>query len=328
MGGLRRDLNDNNDSAQADNDPGPTVGGSWSERGLLGRGDDSNLNHSNRAPAGAGSGRSPLQKAWMESQGADAALRNYQRPDGNSVSSSANPDMLPEKKWQYKNGPRATRDDFVDQSQEEGSLWASSGQTNYYFTKNKIRSAGDLVTVVIEKDLYRDINTEIKRTLSPKEKANEIGIVQDQNRAKFLGQLDAAKKDSLSSSSASPEKAPTDPANPQAEPSPTPVAAAAPQPMPSMTPEEIERRVPKATIADVDIAPLLELKAGDTMMGEIIERYPNGNYKIRTVKRVPYKRGPARLVSVVSIVKSNDISEDTDAINSSKLYEYRAEVSH
>ena len=69
---------------------------------------------------------------------------------------------------------RVTKEDFIDQSQEEGSLWASSGQTNYYFTKNKIRSPGEMISLNVETDLFLDIKNEIKRSLSSVENAKEI----------------------------------------------------------------------------------------------------------------------------------------------------------
>jgi hypothetical protein len=219
-------------------------------------------------------------------------------------------------------------------------LWASSGQTNYYFTKNKVRAPGDLITLGIENDLYRDIGIEIKKTLSPSEKAKEVGIIQDQFKAKFLAEVESKRRDALALSAAAPDRAPaggTDVAqnarpgstpSPSPSPSvePTPVAVA-PQP-PLLTEEEIQRLMPKASMADVDIYSALELKPGETMMGEILERYPNGNFKIRVVKRVPYKKGPLRLVSVVGIVKGSDINDETDVINSGKLYEYRVAVAH
>jgi flagellar basal body L-ring protein FlgH len=60
-------------------------------------------------------------------------------------------------------------------------------------------------------------------------------------------------------------------------------------------------------------------------MAEIVERYPNGNYKIRGTKRVLYKNGSPRLATVVAVAKGTDIGED-DVINSGKLYEYRLEA--
>jgi flagellar basal body L-ring protein FlgH len=60
-------------------------------------------------------------------------------------------------------------------------------------------------------------------------------------------------------------------------------------------------------------------------MAEIIERYPNGNYKIRGTKRVLYKNGTPRLVNLVGVVRGSDIAED-DTVPSGKLYEYRLEA--
>ena len=59
-------------------------------------------------------------------------------------------------------------------------------------------------------------------------------------------------------------------------------------------------------------------------MSEIVERYPNGNYKIRGTKRIPYRNG-ARMVNLIGIVRGTDITEE-DTIASGKLYEYRLEV--
>ncbi|CAM6054226.1 unnamed protein product [Sphagnum tenellum] len=78
---------------------------------------------------------------------------------------------------------RTTREDFVDKSQEEGSLWASGGQTNYYFTKNKVRSPGDIVTVKLENDLYKNIISEIKKTLTSPERNRELFDARERLRA-------------------------------------------------------------------------------------------------------------------------------------------------
>jgi hypothetical protein len=55
-----------------------------------------------------------------------------------------------------------------------------------------------------------------------------------------------------------------------------------------------------------------------------MERFPNGNYKIKTTKKVLY-RGSSKLVSMVAIAPSVDFDE-TDTIKSGKLYEYKVRV--
>jgi flagellar basal body L-ring protein FlgH len=345
LGDLRRDLDDSKHSPEEVDDPvadsGPTSGGTWAEREYMGRSPSAEKPRQEGRDAGRANG-------WISQDQVDANRRDSQRRgaeefvDRPEISSGSVPNLEPEKKREYKRGSRATKDDFVDQSQEEGSLWASSGQTNYYFTKNRVRSPGDLITLVLEQDLYKDIGVETKRTLNMKEQFDEVALVQNQFRKKFFADLDKNKDDNLATSAASPERAPaaapetsSAPSQPQANLPADPKvndgvktsgSPTAKQGVP-MTPEQLERAVPKASIADVDIYPSLQMKAGDTMMGEIVDRYPNGNYKIRTVKRIIYKNGPPRIVSVVGIVKESDITEEGDVVKSGKLYEYRVEVS-
>ena len=82
--------------------------------------------------------------------------------------------------------------------------------------------------------------------------------------------------------------------------------------------------MPRATAANIDVSKSLGIRAGDTIMAEIVERYPNGNYKLRGTKRIPYRNG-YRVLSMVGIAKGSEIAED-DTIPSGKLYEYRLEA--
>jgi len=56
------------------------------------------------------------------------------------------------------------------------------------------------------------------------------------------------------------------------------------------------------------------------MMGEVVERYPNGNYKIRAAKKVPY-RGGQRVMTLVAVAQAKDL-DNKDVINAERLYEY------
>ena len=309
MGGLRRDLDDSDTTAQA----GPTVGGAWAERGFLAQdapesGNQSSLGHSDRSPAAV----SPMVDSDPNATSNSSSSYTSASEAGDQAPQdvySANPNVNPQTKRQYKNGNRATAADFIDESQNEGSLWGSDGQTNYYFSKNKIRSVGDIITITAEADLVRDIGVEAKRSLTNREKDVELALAQDRMRSKAM-----ASSDAVSSSAASPARTPA--AAPNATPTDAPVAATA-------TPPDV--MVPQAGMSDVDVGKSLELKAGDTMMGEIVARYPNGNYKIRGLKRVAYKNGPPRMVSVVGVVQGTDITE-ADVVPSSKIYEYQIQA--
>lgn len=288
--GLRRDWREDAQLAS-----GPTVGGRWSERGML---DDDGLG---RSPAGDGALR--VGGNWVNEQSEESYRRDLYR--GRDVAANADesgqlpsyqksPNLIPQSRNLYKNGMRATRADFRDEDSNEGSLWASGGQTNYYFTKNKIRAIGDILTIQLDDSMVKDVGSEIKRTLSKEEYEAELMLAQERLKAQALG--------------------PT-----------TEGAAGNRAPAGENTTEQKEVEVREATAADVNVLPQVELKKDDTIMAEIIERYPNGNYKIRGTKRVNYKTGTPRLVQVIAIAKSSDINED-DTISSGKLYEYRLEA--
>lgn len=278
----------------------PTSGGVWSERGLL---DDETPESAyrmdgDRAPASAGGGMADAGgDSWVSPDRADANRRDYFR-GGPPAEDGAEPAVAARKPL-FKRGNRATRADFVDESQSEGSLWASDGQTNYYFTKNKIRSVGDIVTINLEDGLLKDVGLEIRRTLDKEERERELE----------LAQLKLAAGDRAPATAAKP-------------------AAAKPEPgkEPAATKEEAKSDdVRDATLADIDVLPRLSIKTGDQMLAEIVERFPNGNYKIRGSKKVPYQAGAPRVVNFVAIVRSQDISEE-DLVASGKLYEYRLEA--
>jgi flagellar L-ring protein FlgH len=309
MGGLRPDLDDQQ------TDTGPTQGGTWPEHGFLsqdmpedpGAARYNNVGHSERGIAS--DAPQDANSPWFTQDDANNNHRDALRGDGNGAPAfSANPNMAPATRRQYRNGSRATAADFVDDSQNEGSLWASDGQTNYYFTKNKIRGVGDIITIKMEGGLIKDLGAEVKRTLTPKEKDAELALAQDRLQKKALGISDAT----ATAANTPPGGAPA----PGAPPTAAPTDGRSPASM---------ANVPEATAADIDVAKSLEVKDGDPIMAEIVERYPNGNYKIRGTKRVQYKMGTPRLMTLMAVARGTDIGED-DVINSGKLYEYQLEA--
>ncbi|MEW6056011.1 MAG: flagellar basal body L-ring protein FlgH [Bdellovibrionota bacterium] len=66
------------------------------------------------------------------------------------------------------------------------------------------------------------------------------------------------------------------------------------------------------------------LGPSDVLTAEVLERYPNGNLRIRGVKRVPFRR-QVRNIEVLAIVKGTDIGED-DRVKSSRFFEQRVEL--
>jgi flagellar basal body L-ring protein FlgH len=187
---------------------------------------------------------------------------------------------------------RTTRDDFVDGAEDSGSLWSTNGQTNFFFSKNKTRTAGDLINVAIEGDLLRDLAAEVKRSLSPEERQNELQLLARAARpAEPKGGSKPpsdGKSDAIQQSSAAPDE---------------------------------EGRF---SMSQVDLTGAIGVKEGDQFLVEVVERFSNGNYKIRGTKRLSY-RGTTKLMTLVGVVRGADLSDD-DKVNSGKLYEYRLEV--
>lgn len=316
MGNLRRDLDDSDPPSY------PTVGGLWSERGFLNESMPEGgvysermgaLGHTERGPASMNFKGSRDGRTWVTPERAEANRRDRYRDqevdpeEEEGVSFSNTPRLDPPTLRLYKNGVRATRQDFVDDLPNEGSLWGSDGQTNYYFTKNKVRTAGDIITVNLEENLIRDVSQEVRRTLSPNEKKMELALAQDRLKNKFLGIPDSNDKKNSSN--------PVIEAPAGGDKQKTTEGGNQPSP-----PE-----IPVVSLADIDVGKSLEIKGGDTMMAEIVERYPNGNYKVRGTKKIPYKNGTPRLVTLLGVVKSSDINEE-DVVASGKLYEYRLEA--
>lgn len=290
-GNVKRDMDGEEVSAE------PTSGGLWSERGQLGGG--------LRSPASVqeyGGGGS----SWVSPENEEANARDQYRSiaseDGPTY--SAQPNNPPPNRRAYKNGARATKQDFIDDSKQEGSLWAADGQNNYYFSKNKIRGVGDIITINAENDFVRDIGNEILRTLTPEEK--EMELDEAQARLDKEAQGDTASGSSTDRSTASKSKDKKDTKKKDSKSSDEP------------------RESRDATLADVDMMKSINIKPDDTVMAEIVERFPNGNYKVRGTKKVLY-RGSTRIVNVMAIAKGSEISED-DVVKSGKLYEYRLEA--
>ncbi|MCM2279998.1 MAG: flagellar basal body L-ring protein FlgH [Oligoflexia bacterium] len=316
-GKLRRDLDDTEPY-----DAGPTSGGIWQERGFLsesmpegGRFGErfGRVGHSERNPASGVANLSPGEDSWVSPAQAEANRRErlghgMAGEEGEAQASySSQPNHVPESKRFYKNGSRATRADFIDDSANEGSLWASDGQTNYYFTKNKIRGVGDIISIKLEDDMIRDFGQEVKRNLTGVERLRELNAARDRMRAKYAPQAVPSGGNRAPAAAGGASGAPAKEGE-----------AEAPRIVPGM-------EVPEPSNADIDVAKALEVKAGDTMLAEIIERYANGNYKVRGTKKVAYKNGNPRVVTLLAVARGNDITEE-DVITSGKLYEYRLEA--
>lgn len=269
--------------------------------------------------------------------------RHGELESGRGFSSMNRPIFEPQVRRSYQGRSRLTKEDFIDSSAEEGSLWASNGQTNYFFTKNKVRNPGELISLVLENDLYKEVGQEMKRSLSFQEQSAELNVLGSVLRQRALEDL---KLKSPSSESKAENKEAVKPVTNLAPAGQNTKTDTKPETSvqrvdltldvsreiqealkKTQNSEEIDHLLSRLSIKDVNIFPSLELQPGETLNGQILERYQNGNYKIRAFKKVFYKNGKSRFLKIVGTIKGSDITEDTDLINSGKLYEYKVEVS-
>ena len=149
FGNLRRDLNDDQ-AAQI-----PTEGGRYPAGYLEEEPEWSTPAHLDRSPA-------------SHSEGTD-------QEEGDHKSFGMPTRELPVTTGSVR---RATRNDFVDRSQDSGSLWSSSGESNFFFSKNRARSPGDVLEITIESEMLRDIQAEVRRTLTHDEVDHELNLLE------------------------------------------------------------------------------------------------------------------------------------------------------
>ncbi len=280
---IRKDINDEDMPYE------PTVGGQWPEGGMM--------DQDGRTLAEANQSAYHDSESWLNANKQDL----YRK--GLAYSKNQNLDPKVKRIYGAGDGQRTTREDFIDKVQSDGSLWAPTGQTNFFFTENRIKNPGDIISIQIEEPMVKDIGAEMKRTLNDREIDGELALAQERIRAKTLG-LPEPGSDKAAATQAAPR---------------TPAAAAKKG---EEKPKEIE--IPEATYADIDVTKSMALKPGEAMMGEVVERYPNGNYKVRATKRVNYPTGP-RLLTMYAVAKGPDV-EKKETIPSGSLYEYRLQV--
>jgi flagellar basal body L-ring protein FlgH len=194
-----------------------------------------------------------------------------------------------------RKGERTTRSDFYDNAPNDGSLWANENDGNYFFTKGKVHAVGDIISVKLEDGMIKQVAEEIKKSLTPAEQEVEMAL--------YLKNSDGAKGDQDLKA----------------------YRNVASEDLKSSEAEEVKSRMEKAVRwSQVDLSKVIAMAPAEELRAEIVDRYQNGNLKIRAVKRVLY-RGSSKLVSLVGVAPVVDFDEK-DVINSGKLYEYKLHV--
>ena len=275
-------------------DNGRSHNGSWSTKddgvAVFGEADSRHLDRSTSSTSTASSTNTDEKSSYYGNEKQDATDENVRQEIEKSRGYNT-------KSGSFVRGDRATRSDFLDTAPNDGSLWANENDANYFFTKGKVRSTGDIISVKLEETMIKQFAEEIKKSLTPAEQEVEMALYRKN---------DAAAKDDKDLSAyrnVASEDLKTDEAG------------------------EVKNRMEKAVRwSQVDLAKVIGFNPNEELRAEIIDRYQNGNYKIRAVKRVLY-RGSSKLVSMVGVAPAVDFDEK-DLIASGKLYEYKIKVAH
>lgn len=247
-------------------------------------------------------GRQPALQRRDPAQYANEALRDQQKsqdpelldPSDDSVRRrvEAKRGMSPAGK---SSGERSTRADFYDNQPSDGSLWANENDGNYFFTKGKVHAIGDIVSVKLDEGFVRQVAEEVKKSLSPAEQEVEMAL--------YMKNTDGAKNDQDLKA----------------------YRNVASEDLQSTEAEEVKSRMEKAVRwSQVDLTKVIGLAPAEELRAEIIDRFQNGNFRIKATKRVLY-RGASKFISLVAVAPVADFDEK-DLINSGKLYEYKIRV--
>ncbi len=202
-------------------------------------------------------------------------------------------------------GGRTTKKDLWDNKPADGSLWFGQNDVNFFFTKSKARNLGDIVSIKIQDNLIRQVADEMKRSLTPAEQKIEMALLL---KGEAPGAIAAAKDGAAAASVAA-----------------RGVASVTQEDLQDSAAEDELSKIQKAVKwSQVDLSKEISLKPDEEVRAEVIDRYPNGNFKLRATRSI-FFRGRQKLVSIVGIAPATDF-DDQDQIPSGKLYEYQVRL--
>ncbi len=185
---------------------------------------------------------------------------------------------------------RYTKADFVDSNPNENSLWNGSGQNNFYFTQNRQREVGDLVTVDVERGLRRDIQYALWNTLPAEQRKKPRAP------ASVNGPADKTKG---------------------AQQAPAAAAAAAGAKNAVENAKDQAEEAAKTNLASNG-------KEDDVVRMEVVEHLGNGLVRLVGQKRVIYK-GQPKTLEVMALVNNRDI-DDQNRLKSTAILDSNTQV--
>ncbi|MBC7457731.1 MAG: flagellar basal body L-ring protein FlgH [Bdellovibrionaceae bacterium] len=246
------------------------------------------------------------------------------------VKYSTEPNYAPVSDRDYRQMTRQKMEDESALNAGAGSLWVMEGQTSYLFAQNKQRRAGDPTRIKIEgaalKQLETKVSTisELLNQLEEQRKQAEL----DQKKLEEDKKMDDAKKLRLTEIEKEKDNILT---NGLAGTDPTADA------IQKLAEENVNKRMP-ASVPDLKIKkdekPVVanqkkeekpDLKDVEFIPSRIIEKTPEGMYKISGQQMMTIQKRPYKVIAT-GMVRPEDF--DDQSINSGKIFEPQYDIIH
>lgn len=246
------------------------------------------------------------------------------------VKYSTEPNYAPVSDRDYRQMTRQKMEDESALNAGAGSLWVMEGQTSYLFAQNKQRRTGDPTRIKIEgaalKQLETKVSTisELLNQLEEQRKQAEL----DQKKLEEDKKVDDAKKLRLAEIEKEKDNILTNGLagnDPTAEAIQKLAEANVNKRMPASIPDPKVKKDEKPVVAAQKKEEKPDLKDVEFIPSRIIEKTPEGMYKISGQQMMTIQKRPYKVIAT-GMVRPEDF--DDQSINSGKIFEPQYDIIH
>lgn len=249
------------------------------------------------------------------------------------VKYSGEPNYAPVSDREYRRMTRQRMEDESGLNAGAGSLWVMEGQTSYLFAQNKQHRTGDPTKIKIEGAALKQLETKVStiqdllNQLEEQKKQAELEqkkIEDDKKKAEYeqnrLAEIEK-EKEKITSSEAAGKDAPADKIQKMAE-----------ENVNKRMPAAVEDLKEKEKLAQAEAAKKSEkkddkpdLKDVEFIPSRIVEKTPEGLYKISGQQMMTIKKRPYKVIAT-GIVRPEDF--DDQGVSSNKIFEPQYDIIH
>lgn len=246
------------------------------------------------------------------------------------VKYSTEPNYAPVSDRDYRQMTRQKMEDESALNAGAGSLWVMEGQTSYLFAQNKQRRTGDPTRIKIEGSALKQLETkvstisELLNQLEEQRKQAEL----DQKKLEDDKKMDDAKKLRLAEIEKEKDNILTNGLagnDPSAEAIQKMAEENVNKRMPASIPEPKVKKDEKTVVASKKKEEKPDLKDVEFIPSRIIEKTPEGMYKISGQQMMTIQKRPYKVIAT-GMVRPEDF--DDQSINSGKIFEPQYDIIH